>query len=88
MEESVEEATRREETLRIYISTKEALRIIGDVARDTLATDSSSSSSSSSYSFSSTSSSSSYARNAYQQPQLQQQQQPYDSLPTPAVYNR
>ena len=36
MEESAEEALKREETLRIYHSTKEALRIIGDVARDTI----------------------------------------------------
>lgn len=36
MEESMEETMRREETLRIYNSTKEALRIIGDLARDTL----------------------------------------------------
>ena len=36
MEESAEEALKREETLRIYNSTKEALRIIGDVARDTI----------------------------------------------------
>lgn len=37
MEESADEAIRREETLRIYHATKEALRIIGDVARDTIA---------------------------------------------------
>jgi dynamin GTPase len=36
MEESAEEALKREETLRIYHSTKEALKIIGDVARDTI----------------------------------------------------
>ena len=36
MEESAEEALKREETLRIYNSTKEALRIIGDIARDTI----------------------------------------------------
>ncbi len=36
MEESAEEAVKREETLRLYHSTKEALRIIGDVARDTI----------------------------------------------------
>ena len=36
MEESAEEALKREETLRLYNSTKEALRIIGDVARDTI----------------------------------------------------
>jgi len=36
MEESAEEALKRDETLRIYNSTKEALRIIGDVARDTI----------------------------------------------------
>jgi dynamin GTPase len=36
MEESPEEALKREETLRIYNCTKEALRIIGDVARDTI----------------------------------------------------
>ena len=36
MEESAEEAMKREETLRIYNSTKEALKIIGDVARDTI----------------------------------------------------
>ena len=35
MEESAEEAQKRDETLRIYNSTKDALRIIGDVARDT-----------------------------------------------------
>lgn len=34
MEESPEEIQRREETLRIYHSTKEALKIIDDVARD------------------------------------------------------
>jgi hypothetical protein len=36
MEESAEEALKREETLRIYNSTKEALKIIGDIARDTI----------------------------------------------------
>ena len=36
MEESAEEAFRREETLRLFNSTKEALRIIADVARDTI----------------------------------------------------
>lgn len=36
MEESAEEAIKREETLRLYNSTKEALRIIADVSRDTL----------------------------------------------------
>jgi len=36
MEESEEEAGKRDETLRIYASTKEALKIIGDVARDTI----------------------------------------------------
>lgn len=36
MEESADEAIKREETLRIYHSTKEALRIIADVARDTI----------------------------------------------------
>ena len=36
MEESAEEALKREETLRIYVSTKEALKIIGDVARETI----------------------------------------------------
>lgn len=36
MEESAEEAQKRDETLRIYQSTKDALRIIGDVARDTI----------------------------------------------------
>ena len=36
MEESAEEALKREETLRIYNSTKEALRIIGDISRDTI----------------------------------------------------
>ena len=36
MEESAEEAMKREETLRIYSSTKEALRIIADVSRDTI----------------------------------------------------
>ena len=37
MEESAEETLRREETLRIYHSTKEALKIIADVMRDTIA---------------------------------------------------
>jgi hypothetical protein len=37
MEESAEEALRRDETLRIYNSTKEALKIIGDVAREAIA---------------------------------------------------
>jgi hypothetical protein len=37
MEESQEEALKREETLRLYNSTKEALKIIGDVSRDTIA---------------------------------------------------
>lgn len=73
MEESVEETMRREETLRIYHSTKEALRIIGDVARDTI---SEGTTSSSSYS-------SSYNR-SYEPPRQTQ----YDSLPTPAVYNK
>jgi|APCry1669190770_1035315.scaffolds.fasta_scaffold448607_1 dynamin 1/3 len=36
MEESAEEAIKRDETLRIYNSTKEALKIIADVARDTI----------------------------------------------------
>ena len=36
MEESAEEAVKRDETLRIYQSTKEALKIIADVARDTI----------------------------------------------------
>jgi dynamin GTPase len=36
MEESAEEALRREETLRIYNSTKDALKIIADVSRDTI----------------------------------------------------
>ena len=36
MEESAEEALKRNETLRIYNSTKEALKIIADVARDTI----------------------------------------------------
>lgn len=34
MEESAEEAEKRQEILRIYNSTKEALRIIDDIARD------------------------------------------------------
>ena len=37
MEESTEEASRRNELLKMYKSTKEALRIIGDVARDGIA---------------------------------------------------
>ena len=36
MEESADEALKRDETLRIYHSTKDALKIIGDVARDTI----------------------------------------------------
>jgi dynamin GTPase len=36
MEESAEEALKRDETLRIYNATKEALRIIADVSRDTI----------------------------------------------------
>jgi hypothetical protein len=36
MEESAEEALKRDETLRIYHSTKEALKIMDDVARDTI----------------------------------------------------
>ena len=36
MEESPEEIQRREETLRIYHSTKEALKIMDDVARDAI----------------------------------------------------
>ncbi len=36
MEESEDEAAKRDETLRIYQSTKDALKIIGDVARDTI----------------------------------------------------
>jgi dynamin 1/3 len=38
MEESVEEATRREEMLRMYNACKEALKIIGDVSVQTVAT--------------------------------------------------
>lgn len=38
MEESVEEAVKREEMLRIYHATKEALRIIGDVSMATVST--------------------------------------------------
>ena len=38
MEESPEEAQRREETLRMYHATKEALKIIGDVAANTVST--------------------------------------------------
>jgi hypothetical protein len=36
MEESADEAIKRDETLRIYNATKEALKIIADVARDTI----------------------------------------------------
>lgn len=36
MEESADEAIKREETLRLYNSTKEALKIIADVSRDTI----------------------------------------------------
>lgn len=36
MEESAEEANKRDETLRIYHSTKDALKIIGDVASSTI----------------------------------------------------
>jgi len=36
MEESPEEALRRDETLRLYHSTKEALKIMDDVARDAM----------------------------------------------------
>lgn len=71
MEESVEETMRREETLRIYHSTKEALRIIGDVARDTI---------------SEATSSSSYSSNSYIRSYEPPRQTQYDSLPTPAVY--
>jgi hypothetical protein len=78
MEESMEETMRREETLRIYNSTKEALRIIGDVARDTL----SDTASTASYA----SSASSYSRSAYEPPR--QQQSSYDTLPAPSVYNK
>lgn len=38
MEESAEEAARREEMLRIYHACKEALRIIGDVSMATVST--------------------------------------------------
>ena len=38
MEESPEEAQRREETLRMYHATKEALKIIGDVSTNTVST--------------------------------------------------
>ena len=38
MEESLEEATRREEMLRMYTACKEALKIIGDVSVQTVAT--------------------------------------------------
>lgn len=72
MEESVEETMRREETLRIYHSTKEALRIIGDVAHDTISDSVSSSASYNSY------------RPSYEPPRQTQ----YDTLPTPTVYNK
>ena len=36
MEENPDEVLKREDTLRIYNSTKEALRIIGDVAKDNI----------------------------------------------------
>jgi dynamin GTPase len=38
MEESAEEATKRDEMLRIYNSTKEALKIIGEVSSATVST--------------------------------------------------
>lgn len=38
MEESVEEAAKREEMLRMYHACKEALRIIGDVSMATVTT--------------------------------------------------
>lgn len=38
MEESPEEAVKREETLRMYHACKEALRIIGDVSMATVST--------------------------------------------------
>ena len=38
MEESAEEATKREEMLRMYHATKEALSIIGDVTVKTVST--------------------------------------------------
>ena len=38
MEESAEEAQRREELLRMYHATKEALQIIGDVSTSTVST--------------------------------------------------
>ena len=38
MEESAEEAQRREELLRMYHATKEALSIIGDVSTTTVST--------------------------------------------------
>lgn len=38
MEESAEEAVKREETLRMYHACKEALRIIGDVSMATVST--------------------------------------------------
>ena len=38
MEESLEEAQRREELLRMYHATKDALEIIGDVSTETVST--------------------------------------------------
>jgi len=38
MEESAEEATHREDILRMYHATKEALRVIGDVTTSTVTT--------------------------------------------------
>ena len=38
MEESAEEASKRDEMLRIYNSTKEALKIIGEVSTATVST--------------------------------------------------
>jgi dynamin GTPase len=38
MEESAEEAQRRDELLRMYHATKEALQIIGDVSTQTVST--------------------------------------------------
>jgi hypothetical protein len=38
MEESAEEAMKRDELLRIYNSTKETLKIIGDVSQMTVST--------------------------------------------------
>lgn len=38
MEESAEEAQRRDELLRMYHATKEALQIIGDVTTSTVTT--------------------------------------------------